>query len=116
MFAVHSDPFHVNSPFHPFIKQLERAAGIVRTDTAAQKLDKLESILEGSTESRIEDVSLLAALMSIPFGERYPRLQITELVQKQRTMELLEEQLVRAVVRCWLFSRTRTGSIQARSS
>ena len=34
------------------------------------------------------------ALLSIPFGERYPRLQITELVQKQRTMELLEEQLV----------------------
>ena len=84
----------MNSPFHPFIKQLERAAGIVRTDTAAQKLDKLESILEGSTECRIEDVSLLAALMSIPFGERYPRLQITELVQKQRTIELLEEQLV----------------------
>ena len=87
-------PFHVNSPFHPFIRQLERAAGMVRTDSAAQKLDKLESILEGPAESRIEDASLLAALMSIPFGERYPRLQITELVQKQRTMELLEEQLV----------------------
>ena len=87
-------PFHVNSPFHPFIRQLERAAGIVRTDTAAQKLDKLESILEGSAESRIEDVSLMAALLSIPFEDRYPRLQITELVQKQRTMELLEEQLV----------------------
>jgi predicted ATPase/class 3 adenylate cyclase len=87
-------PFHVNSPFHPFIRQLERAAGIVRTDTTAQKLDKLEIILEGSAESRIEDVSLLAALLSIPFGERYPRLQITELVQKQRTMELIEQQLV----------------------
>jgi class 3 adenylate cyclase len=87
-------PFHVNSPFHPFIRQLERAAGIVRTDTTAEKLDKLEIILEGSAESRIEDVSLLAALLSIPFGERYPRLQITELVQKQRTMELLEEQFV----------------------
>jgi predicted ATPase/class 3 adenylate cyclase len=87
-------PFHVNSPFHPFIRQLERAAGIVRTDSAAQKLDKLESILEGPAESRIEDVCLLAALISIPFEERYPRLQITELVQKQRTMELLEEQLV----------------------
>jgi class 3 adenylate cyclase/tetratricopeptide (TPR) repeat protein len=87
-------PFHVNSPFLPFIRQLERAAGIVRTETAAQKLDKLESILEGSAESRIEDVSLMAALLSIPFGDRYPRLQITELVQKQRTMELLEEQLV----------------------
>jgi predicted ATPase len=36
----------------------------------------------------------LAALLSIPFGERYPPLQINELVQKQRTMEILEEQLI----------------------
>jgi predicted ATPase/class 3 adenylate cyclase len=89
-----ASPFHVNSPLHPFIKQLERAAGIVRTDTAAKKLDKLEGILEGSAESRMEDVPLLAALLSIPFEERYPRLQITEVVQKQRTMELLVDQLV----------------------
>jgi predicted ATPase/class 3 adenylate cyclase len=87
-------PFHVNSPFYPFIRQLERAAGIVRTDTPVEKLHKLEGILEGSAESRIEDVPLLAALLSIPFEELYPRLQITELVQKQRTMELLVDQLV----------------------
>ena len=87
-------PFHVNSPFYPFIRQLEWAAGIVRTDTAVEKLDKLEGILEGSAESKIEAAPLLAALLSIPFGERYPRLQINELVQKQRTMEVLEEQLV----------------------
>ena len=36
----------------------------------------------------------MAALLSIPFGERYSRLQINELIQKQRTMEVLEEQLV----------------------
>ena len=42
----------------------------------------------------MEDVPLLAALLSIPFEERYPRLQITEVVQKQRTMELLVDQLV----------------------
>ena len=28
------------------------------------------------------------------FGERYPPLQLTEAVQKQRTMDVLEEQLV----------------------
>ena len=61
-------PFHVNSPFYPFIRQLEWAAGIVRTDTAAQKLDKLEGILEGTAESRNEAAPLLAALLSIPFG------------------------------------------------
>ncbi len=88
-----ASPFYVNSPFYPFIKQLEWTAGIVRTDTEAQKLDKLESILQGSAESKREAAPLLAALLSIPFGERYPRLQINELVQKQRTMEVLEEQL-----------------------
>jgi class 3 adenylate cyclase/predicted ATPase len=87
-------PFHVNSPFHPFIRQLERAAGIARTDTTVEKLHKLEGILEGSAENRIEQVPLLAALLSIPFEELYPRLQINELVQQQRTRELLEEQLV----------------------
>ena len=36
----------------------------------------------------------MAALLSIPFGQRYPPLQINEQVQKQRTMEALLEQLV----------------------
>ncbi len=53
-------PFHVNSAFYPFIRQLEWAAGIVRTDTGAQKLDKLEAILEGSAESKIEEAALMA--------------------------------------------------------
>jgi len=89
-----ASPFYVNSPFYPFIKTLEWAAGIVRTDTEDQKLDKLEAALQGSAEDKREVAPLLAALLSIPFGERYPRLQINELVQKQKTMEVLEEQLV----------------------
>ena len=89
-----ASPFYVNSPFYPFIKRLEWTAGIVRTDTEDQKLDKLEAILQGSAESKREAAPLLAALLSIPFGERYPPLQINELVQKQRTMRVLEEQLV----------------------
>src|SRR6185437_186628 len=87
-------PFHVNSAFYPFIRQLERAARIVRTDTGPQKLDKLEAVLEGSAEDKTETAALLADLLSIPFGERYPSLQLTEPVQKQRTMDVLEEQLV----------------------
>jgi predicted ATPase len=41
-----------------------------------------------------EAAALMAELLSVPFGNRYPPLQITEPVQKQRTMNLLEEQLV----------------------
>jgi class 3 adenylate cyclase/predicted ATPase len=90
----HGSPFHVNSAFYPFIRQLEWAAGIVRTDTGSQKLDKLEAVLEGSAESKTEAAALAADLLSIPFGERYPPLHLTEVVQKQRTMEMLEDQLV----------------------
>ena len=43
-------PFHVNSAFYPFIRQLEWAAGIVRTDTGPRKLDKLEAVLKNSAE------------------------------------------------------------------
>lgn len=87
-------PFHVNSAFYPFIRQLERAAGIVRTDAAHRKLDKLEAILGGSAEARNEAAALLADLLSIPFEDRYPPLQLTEVVQKQRIVEVLEEQLI----------------------
>jgi class 3 adenylate cyclase/predicted ATPase len=87
-------PFHVNSAFYPLIRQLEWAAGIVRTDTGPQKLDKMEAILDGAAEGRTEAAALVADLLSIPFGDRYPPLQLTEAVQKQRTMEVLEEQLV----------------------
>jgi class 3 adenylate cyclase/predicted ATPase len=89
-----ASPFYVNTPFYPFIKRLEWTAGIVRTDSESEKLDKLEGILQGSEETKREAAPLLAALLSIPLGDRYPRLQINELVQKQRTMEVLEEQLV----------------------
>ena len=87
-------PFHVNSAVYPFIRQLEWAAGIVRTDSGAQKLAKLEAVLEGSARGKAEAAPLVADLLSIPFGDRYPPLHLTEAVQKQRTMEVLEEQLV----------------------
>ena len=84
----------MNSAFYPFIRQLEWAAGIVRTDTGPQKLDKLEGVLEASAEDKTETAALVADLLSIPFGERYQPLQLTEAVQKQRTLDVLEEQLV----------------------
>ncbi len=87
-------PFHVGSPLHPFIRQLEWVSGIARTDSAAEKLDKVEGLLEASTERNADVAPVLAALLSIPFGSRYPPLQINEQVQKQRTMDALLGRLV----------------------
>ena len=65
--------FHVNSAFYPIIKQLEWAAGIVRTDTGPRKLDKLEAVLKNSAEDETEAARHRRSVVSMPFGERYPR-------------------------------------------
>jgi class 3 adenylate cyclase/ABC-type transport system involved in cytochrome c biogenesis ATPase subunit len=85
-------PYHTNSALHPFIAQLERAAGFKADDTSEQRLDKLEAVL-GMGASRIEAVApLFAALLSIPFGERYSPLALSPTQQRRRTLAALLDQ------------------------
>ncbi len=66
-------PHHTTSPLHPFISQLERAAGFEPDDSPNTKFDKLEAILAPSTAKRAEDAPLLAELLSIPPGDATKR-------------------------------------------
>ena len=43
-------PHHTNSPLHPVIEQLERAAGFARDDPPEARLDKLEALLARGTD------------------------------------------------------------------
>src|SRR5262249_27261758 len=82
-------PHHQDSALYPSITQLERAAGFRREDTAEQRLDKLEEVLAQATSNSSEAAQLLAALLSLPAGERYPPLDLTPLKQKERTLQAL---------------------------
>src|SRR6516225_797148 len=85
-------PYHINSALRPFIAQLERAAGFKADDPPEQRLDKLEAVLAMGA-SRIEAVApLFAALLSIPFGERYPSLALSPTQQRRRTLSALLDQ------------------------
>jgi class 3 adenylate cyclase len=85
-------PYHTNSALHPFITQLERAAGFKAGDTSEQRLDKLEAV-RAVCASRIKDIApLLAALLSIPFGERYAPLALSSTQQRRRTLAALLDQ------------------------
>jgi class 3 adenylate cyclase/tetratricopeptide (TPR) repeat protein len=85
-------PYHTNSALRPFIAQLERAAGFKADDTSDQRLDKLEAVLAMGA-SRVEAVApLFAALLSIPFGERYPPLALSPTQQRRRTLAALLDQ------------------------
>jgi tetratricopeptide (TPR) repeat protein len=85
-------PYHTNSALRPFIAQLERAAGFKADDSSEQRLDKLEAVLALSA-SRIEGVApLFAALLSIPFGGRYPPLTLSPTQQRRQTLAALLDQ------------------------
>jgi predicted ATPase len=77
------------------MRQLELAAGLDWDTSADQKLDKLEAALAGPADIVAEASPLLAALLSIPYEHRYPQLEtiMSDMVRKQRTMHVIEEQL-----------------------
>jgi len=84
-------PHHQDSALYPFIGQLERAAGFTRDDTSATKLDKLETVLGDGAEPG--DISLVAEMLSLSGGERFPPLDLSPQRKKERTLAALLRQL-----------------------
>src|SRR5262249_4571285 len=79
-------PHHPDSALYPTTAQLERAAGFRREDTAEQRIAKLETVLAQGTNDLSEAAPLLADLLSIPTGDRYPPLNLTPQKRKERTL------------------------------
>ncbi|MBR1166123.1 adenylate/guanylate cyclase domain-containing protein [Bradyrhizobium liaoningense] len=86
-------PYHTNSALHPFVAQLERAAGIRSHDTPDQKLDKLEAMLAIGTQQVARATPLIAALLSIPTGDHCPPLGLSPAQQRRQTFAALLDQL-----------------------
>jgi class 3 adenylate cyclase len=69
-------PHHQDQALYPAITQLEREAGFRREDTTIERLNKLEAVLAQATDDLGEAAPLLAALLSLPTGERHPPLSL----------------------------------------
>jgi len=86
--SVQCSSYHTTSAWYPIIRHLEDVAGITRDMLPATRLDRLEALADRSAD-RNEMIPLLAALLSIPFGDRYPPLELTAQQQKNRTIAVL---------------------------
>src|ERR1700756_2637798 len=86
-------PHHPDSALFPTISQLGRAAGFRRDDTDQQRLDKLEALLAEANVDLSEAVPLIAELLSVPTGNRYPPLSLTPQKRKENTLRALLAQL-----------------------
>jgi predicted ATPase len=92
-------PHHTNSALYPVISLLERAARLERDAPPEEQLSKLEAVLSRGGDGLDEIVPLLAALLGVPIGERYPALNLSPEVQKRRTMQALLDQLAALAAR-----------------
>jgi class 3 adenylate cyclase/predicted ATPase len=80
------EPDHRNSAFHPIIDFLRRLLQIRDSDDIEAKLDKIDASL--LPQSNVAGAAaLIAALLSIPFESRYPKLQLS--AEKQRELTLV---------------------------
>ena len=85
-------PQHTDSALYPIIGQMERAAELAHGDTPQVKLDKLDALL-AQTSTSVQDVSLLADMLSVPNDGRYPTLDMTSEQRRQKTLEALRSQV-----------------------
>jgi len=86
-------PHHRDSPLHPFVAQIEHAARFTREDAPEQRLAKLEVLLAQSGASA-EHIGLIAGLLSIATGDRFPVPAMEPQKRKEKTFEALLAQFV----------------------
>jgi class 3 adenylate cyclase/tetratricopeptide (TPR) repeat protein len=86
-------PHHQHSALHPFIAQLERAAGFQSDDAADAKWAKLEALLMLGADDLGETLSPVAALLSLPISPDIATQELEPQRQKQLTLQALIGQL-----------------------
>ena len=86
-------PYHRDSALYPFVQQFERAAGITPQESPEAKLEKLETVLGLATDRTGEVAPLVASMLSIPLGTRYPALNLSPAQQRRQTLSALLNQM-----------------------
>ena len=89
-------PYHLHSAFQPIIANLQRVLAYARDEPASSRLDKLEALVVGRFARPAVDLPLLAAILSLPFQDRYGLLAMSPRRQKEETIRALVD-LVEAI-------------------
>src|SRR5271163_2129326 len=87
-----------NTPFYPITDMLQHGFAQRGDETDAQKLSELERVLEFAGLKLAEAVHLVAPMLNVPVGEKYPQ---SNLSPEQKRKRLL------ATLAGWLFGVAR---------
>lgn len=81
-------PYHTGSALWPVVQRLSRAAGLQTEDSTDTALDKLEAAV-----GEREVSAVYATMLGLNGAQRYGPLQMTPQMLRERTLEVLVEQL-----------------------
>lgn len=87
-------PHYANSALQPVVSRLERDLEFAREDSAERRLEKIEALLERARQPVEKVAPLLAAMLSVPTGDRYPPLQVRPQRQREDTLAALLNLLI----------------------
>jgi class 3 adenylate cyclase len=85
-------PHHRDGALYPIVARWEQDLKFVRSDTPQERLHKLETALTPEGTS-LEDVALIADLLSVPIDDRYPTLKFDPQRKKEKIFEALIRRL-----------------------
>lgn len=91
---LYCSPFHTSSAYFPVVSYIEQSAGFERIDTPAERLDKLDALMDRHCLGRDTHGALLAQHMSLPADGRYPPLDLAPTALRGRTFQVLADLLL----------------------
>src|SRR3954447_3734814 len=94
VFQYQCSSHHTGTALWPVARQLGFAAGLDPADTRRAKLEKLEALLHQGVGDVGEAAPLVAALLGIEAGDRYPVPDLTPQQRRARTLAVLVDQLL----------------------
>ena len=86
-------PYHTGSALWPVVERLNRTAGVQAQDSTDTALDKLEALMGKHKEGK-EATAVYAKLLGLDGTQRYGPLEMTPQMLRERTLELMVEQLL----------------------
>ncbi|MEM9597492.1 MAG: AAA family ATPase [Acidobacteriota bacterium] len=87
-------PFETGAPLQPVAELVARAAGLDDGVPESQRLEHLETLLDGGEATLAEGVPLLAEQLGIDAAGRYPPSDLAPEMRRRRTRELIVELLL----------------------
>ncbi len=87
--VAQGSPYAQGSPLHPVIELLRRFLELAADDPPERQLTRLGEALDRHGLPPPEAVPLLAPLLSLPLGERYPTLDMSPEKRRQMTLEAI---------------------------